>query len=55
MPGEVIDQPNPSPLPSQLPASVDELAVKPATVRLSNDVLRSLDEFKRAACYIASC
>ncbi|KAL6864249.1 D-xylulose 5-phosphate/D-fructose 6-phosphate phosphoketolase [Trichoderma novae-zelandiae] len=54
MPGEVIDQPNPPPLASHLPDSVDELAAKPPKAPLSNLDLCSLREFQRAACYIAS-
>ena len=54
MPGEVIDQPNPPPLTSQLPDSIEELAVKPAKASLNNLDLCSLRDFQRAACYIAS-
>ncbi|KAL7819157.1 D-xylulose 5-phosphate/D-fructose 6-phosphate phosphoketolase [Trichoderma aethiopicum] len=54
MPGEVIDQPNPPPLTSHLPDSIEELAVKPSKAPLSNLDLVSLREFQRAACYIAS-
>jgi xylulose-5-phosphate/fructose-6-phosphate phosphoketolase len=54
MPGEVIDQPNPPPLTSHLPDTIEELAVKPSKAPLSNLDLVSLREFQRAACYIAS-
>ncbi|KAM4057285.1 d-xylulose 5-phosphate/D-fructose 6-phosphate phosphoketolase domain-containing protein [Hirsutella rhossiliensis] len=53
MPGEVIDQPNPPPLPSQLPDSALELGVKPDKKPLDKAVARSLRDFQRAACYIA--
>ncbi|EHK17609.1 uncharacterized protein TRIVIDRAFT_194802 [Trichoderma virens Gv29-8] len=54
MAGEVIDQPNPPPLPSQFPASVEDLVVKPHKAPLNSHDLCSLREFQRAACYIAS-
>ncbi|QYT02590.1 D-xylulose 5-phosphate/D-fructose 6-phosphate phosphoketolase [Trichoderma simmonsii] len=54
MAGEVIDQPNPPPLPSQFPASTEDLAVKPTKAPLNSHDLCSLREFQRAACYIAS-
>ncbi|KAL7945835.1 XFP N-terminal domain-containing protein [Trichoderma barbatum] len=54
MPGEVIDRPNPPPLPSQLPASTEDLVVRPPKAPLNSHDLCSLREFQRAACYIAS-
>lgn len=54
MPGEVIDRPNPPPLPSQLPSSVEELFVHPPKMPLSSDISQSLSEFQQTACYIAS-
>jgi xylulose-5-phosphate/fructose-6-phosphate phosphoketolase len=55
MPGEVIDQPNPPPLPSQLPDVASELLAKVPRAELSEEKLRSVKEFQRAACYIAAC
>jgi xylulose-5-phosphate/fructose-6-phosphate phosphoketolase len=55
MPGEVIDQPNPPPLPSHLPDSTLELAVKVDKTLLSKEDAQSLKDFQRAACYIAGC
>ncbi|CRK44197.1 hypothetical protein BN1723_000883 [Verticillium longisporum] len=54
MPGEVIDRPNPSALPSQLPDEVLDLAVKIQRKPLDKDVARSLEDFQNAACYIAA-
>ncbi|EEY16637.1 xylulose-5-phosphate phosphoketolase [Verticillium alfalfae VaMs.102] len=54
MPGEVIDRPNPSALPSQLPDEVLNLAVKLQRKPLDKDVAQSLEDFQNAACYIAA-
>lgn len=54
MPGEVIDRPNPQPMPSQIPDSVLDLAVKLEKTTLPEDVNTSLRAFRRAACYIAA-
>jgi xylulose-5-phosphate/fructose-6-phosphate phosphoketolase len=54
MPGEVIDRPNPEPLASHLPDYVKQLAVQLEKVTLSEDINVSLQEFRRAACYIAA-
>ncbi|KAK2742384.1 hypothetical protein FQN55_007918 [Onygenales sp. PD_40] len=54
MPGEVIDRANPKPVPSHLPASVDQLAVQLQKTSLSHDVFNSLQKFQRAANYIAA-
>lgn len=54
MPGEVIDKPNPKPLPSHLPGSIDELMVRLKVTSLSKDVHDSLVKFRRAANYIAA-
>ncbi|KAL7791888.1 XFP N-terminal domain-containing protein [Trichoderma ceciliae] len=54
MAGETIDRPNPPPLPSQLPISIEDLVVKPSKAALNNHDLCSIREFQRAACYIAS-
>ncbi|KAG9259041.1 XFP N-terminal domain-containing protein [Emericellopsis atlantica] len=53
MPGEVVDQPNPPALPSHLPDSTLELAVKVDKTLLSKEDAQSLKDFQRAACYIA--
>ncbi|KAM5463179.1 hypothetical protein McanMca71_007038 [Microsporum canis] len=54
MPGEVIDRPNPGPPPSHLPDSVDELMVRLQTVKLDDNVRRSLEKFRRVTDYIAA-
>ncbi|EGY22224.1 xylulose-5-phosphate phosphoketolase [Verticillium dahliae VdLs.17] len=54
MPGEVIDRPNPSALPSQLPDEVLDLAAKIQRKPLDKDVAQSLEDFQNAACYIAA-
>ncbi|KAK5239082.1 hypothetical protein LTR16_012310, partial [Cryomyces antarcticus] len=54
MPGEVIDRPNPEPLPSNVPDSVRDLAVKLDKLTLPENANASLKEFRRAACYIAA-
>ncbi|KPM36030.1 putative phosphoketolase [Neonectria ditissima] len=53
MPGEVLDQANPPPLPSQLPDQTLELAAKVTQIPLDKDVAQSLKDFQQAACYIA--
>lgn len=55
MPGEVLDQANPPPLPSQLPDETLELAAKVTQIPLDKDVAQSLKDFQQAACYIAGC
>lgn len=54
MPGEVIDKPNPEPLPSHLPAMLDDLMVKLDLVALEQSACDALIKFRRAACYIAA-
>lgn len=54
MPGEVIDRPNPKPLPSQIPSVVDQLGVQLEKTKLDEDANRSLHKFRRAANYIAA-
>jgi len=54
MPGEVIDRPNPAPLPSQVPDEVMNLAVKLEKTTLKEDVNEALQQFRRAALYIAA-
>lgn len=54
MPGEVIDRPNPEPLPSNIPDDVLSLAVKLDKTTLSDKDNASLVAFRKAACYIAA-
>lgn len=54
MPGEVIDRPNPPPLPSRLPDNIRELLASPEIVPLEDHDRKSLQKFQRAACYIAA-
>lgn len=54
MPGEVIDRPNPEPIPSHLPDQVLSLNVKIEKQTLPEDANKVLKEFRRAACYIAA-
>lgn len=54
MPGEEIDRPNPKALPSHLPDSVGELAVKLDKIQISQEDLNGLEEFRRASNYIAA-
>ncbi|KAK7420384.1 hypothetical protein QQX98_002807 [Neonectria punicea] len=53
MPGEVLDQANPPPLPSRLPDEALEMAAKVPQIPLDKDVAQSLKDFQHAACYIA--
>lgn len=55
MPGEVIDRPNPLPLPSDIPDDVAEkLLVKLDKPKLDEKTNRALQKFRRAANYIAA-
>jgi len=54
MPGEVIDKPNPQPIPSRIPDVVLELAVKLQRISISDADLRGLQEFRRASNFIAA-
>lgn len=54
MPGEIIDRPNPQPLPSHISEDVLELSVKLDKLQLSENDLKGLEEFRRAANYIAA-
>ncbi|PLB36154.1 putative phosphoketolase [Aspergillus candidus] len=54
MPGEVIDRPNPRPLPSHLPDAVEQLGVKLQHVALDQHAYDALYKFRRAAAYIAA-
>jgi xylulose-5-phosphate/fructose-6-phosphate phosphoketolase len=53
MPGEVIDRPNPQPLPSLIPDFVDDLLVKLDKFTLSAETCSALEKYRRAANYIA--
>ena len=54
MPGEVIDRPNPQPLPSNIDDNVLSLAVKLDKTKVDEGTLIGLQEFRRAADYIAA-
>lgn len=54
MPGEVIDRPNPQPLPSNIEDNVLSLAVKLDKAKLESSTAKGLQEFRRAANYIAA-
>lgn len=54
MPGEVIDRPNPQPLPSHLPDDLEKLKVKISPGRLDQKACDALIKFRRAASYIAA-
>ncbi|KAI6538611.1 hypothetical protein MCOR03_001321 [Pyricularia oryzae] len=56
MPAPEITEPNPPPLPSNIPDSASELAVRKhlPVSKLSEDDLAGVKEFRRAACYIAA-
>ncbi|KAJ5684122.1 uncharacterized protein N7477_000467 [Penicillium maclennaniae] len=54
MPGEVIDRPNPQPLPSRLPDYVENLQIKLEHETLDQISCDALFKFRRAACYIAA-
>lgn len=55
MPGEILDRSNPQPLNSNVPDEVlNCLAVKLDKLDLSNNDLKSLQEFRRASNYIAA-
>ena len=55
MPGQIIDRPNPQPLPSKLDDSVLSLAVKLEKAGLKRSDYDGLQRFRRAANYIAAC
>ena len=54
MPGEVIDRPNPPAPPSHVPNEVLALSVKLEKTKLDASTSQSLQEFRRAADYIAA-
>ncbi|KAL3963166.1 hypothetical protein ACCO45_000170 [Purpureocillium lilacinum] len=53
MPHEVIQEPNPSALPSSLPDNTLSLAAKVDKKSLDDDTKQSLRSFQQAACFIA--
>ena len=54
MPGEEIDRPNPQPLPSLIDDHVLSLTVKLEKTKLDAATATGLQEFRRAANYIAA-
>jgi hypothetical protein len=54
MPGEIVDEPNPPPLPSHLPADVDALLVTLEKKSLNPDIKQALEKWQRAANYLAA-
>jgi xylulose-5-phosphate/fructose-6-phosphate phosphoketolase len=54
MPGEILDRPNPQPLPSQIPEYVEDLLVKLDKPDLSAEINSALQKYRRAANYIAA-
>jgi len=55
MPGEVIDRPNPQPLPSNIPDEVaQQLLVKLDKPTLDDSTNAALQKFRRAANFIAA-
>ncbi|KAL8646263.1 MAG: hypothetical protein Q9226_006943 [Calogaya cf. arnoldii] len=54
MPGQVIDRPNPQPLPSHIEDHALSLAVKLEKAKLDPPIAKGLQEFRRAANYIAA-
>jgi xylulose-5-phosphate/fructose-6-phosphate phosphoketolase len=51
---EIIDEPNPRALPSQLPDEVAKLSVQLDLPDLPEDELNALVAYRKAACYIAA-
>ncbi|KAJ5105920.1 hypothetical protein NUU61_003267 [Penicillium alfredii] len=54
MPGEVIDRPNPQPLPSHLPDGLEKLSIKLSHETLDPKACDGLFKYRRAAAYIAA-
>jgi xylulose-5-phosphate/fructose-6-phosphate phosphoketolase len=54
MPGEVIDHPNPAPLPSHLPECLEKLEVRLPSETLNQEACDALLKFRKAASYIAA-
>lgn len=55
MPGEVLDRPNPKPLPSNIDERILSLAIQLDQTRLEEADYVGLQNFRRAANYIAAC
>ena len=53
MPAEEIDRPNPQPLPSHIDDNVLSLAVEVDKMELDESTYTALQDFRRAANYIA--
>jgi xylulose-5-phosphate/fructose-6-phosphate phosphoketolase len=54
MPAEILDRPNPQPLPSNIPEEILALSVKLDKLQISDADLAGLEEFRRASNYIAA-
>jgi len=55
MPAEILDRSNPQPLPSNVPDKIlDILSVKLDKLKISDNDLKALQEFRRASNYIAA-
>jgi xylulose-5-phosphate/fructose-6-phosphate phosphoketolase len=54
MPSEIIDTPNPRPLPSNLPDHVSDLLIKLEKPSLPDNVNLAISKYRRAANYIAA-
>lgn len=54
MPGEIIDRPNPPPVPSNIPDPIEQLQVKLQKTTLEQPACDALYKFRRAAAYIAA-
>ena len=54
MPGEVIDRPNPQPLPSHLPDDLERLSIDLHHDPLDQPACNALFKFRKAASYIAA-
>lgn len=54
MPGEVIDRPNPGASNSHIPDDVLRLSVQLEKLKISDEDLKAIHEFRRAANYIAA-
>lgn len=54
MPGEILDRPDPEPLPSNLPTVIDELIVQFDRASIDKSSCDAITKFRRAANYIAA-
>ncbi|KAJ9261612.1 hypothetical protein DTO212C5_8255 [Paecilomyces variotii] len=54
MPGEILDKPNPPPLPSDIPDHVNDLLVRLEKASLEGSAADAIHKFRRAACYLAA-